>query len=181
MSENVKSLGITNFSASNPGDADDCNFADYSLWTYNSESADFLKSFGFDSFCVSPEINIAQLRALKSPLMCEAVVYGKIPVMVTRNCFVKCAGSCGTCSLSDRKGKVFDMQCRPEFSYSEVLNAVPLYMGDKTDDFKNTCVNMLRLIFTNETPEQCAYILRSIREGREYRGEFTRGHYYRGV
>lgn len=181
MIKSVKEMGFSVFSASNAGDIPKCKFGDYSLWVYNSETANALSEYGFDGFCISPEINIAQLKDIKSPVFCEAIVYGRLPVMVTRNCFAKSAGSCGSCSISDRTGKNFGMQCIPEFGYSEVLNAVPIFMGDKKEDFKNTCVNMLRIVFTKESPDECRHIIKCIIDGSAYDGEYTRGHYYRGV
>ncbi len=177
----AKESGLTAFAASNAADIDMCSHSDYSVWVYNSETADYLCERGIAHFCVSPEINLAQLKNFRSPIGCEAVVYGKIPVMVTKNCFVGAAGKCGTCQMRDRTGKTFATVCRPDFEYSEVLNSVPVYLGDRLYEFKNTCVSTARLIFTNESKSEVADVFKRIKLGSEYGGEFTRGHYYRGV
>lgn len=181
MISEAKEMGYEHFCAANYGDFDMCDSADYPLWCYNSRAAQGFAELGTERICLSPEMNIAQIRAMKSAVPCEAVVYGKLPLMTAVNCFAQNAGSCGVCSLSDRSGRSFSLLCDRELGIYEVLNSVPIYMADKLSDFANTCVDTLRLVFTDESEDECRSIIKKFGNGEKPNGDFTRGHYYRGV
>ena len=53
---------------------------------YNSAALAFWKKEGLASACVSFELRDAQLRDLSKCLPCEAIVYGRLPLMITENC-----------------------------------------------------------------------------------------------
>lgn len=181
MISDVKGMGYKRFAAANYGDFEECEIADYPLWSFNSEALSEFSDRGAKRVCLSPELNISMIKAIKSPVPCEAVAYGKLPLMTSVNCFSANSGMCGECGLKDRTGKRFETVCDREFGNYEVLNCVPIYMADKKHDFENTCVDTLRLVFTTETESECRRIIEDFRNGREPCGEFTRGHYYRGV
>ncbi len=182
MVKELEKLGFSFFSASNYAHLHsfNCTHADFQLWAFNSETLMCHKDMGLKS-CLSPEMNIAQIKDIKSQNPCEAIVYGKMPLMVTKNCFVKNAGNCGVCEMKDRTGAVFGTLCHPDFGYSCVLNSVPVYMGDKMEEFKNTSVDTLRMVFTTESASECRRVIQNVKNGCEFKGEFTRGHYFRGV
>ena len=88
--------------------------------------------------------------------------------------------------MKDRKGEEFPIICH-KGCIAELLNSKPLYMADKIEDLKKTGAERIKLLFTTESPKQCAKIVgiyndalrgnvTSLREN-----TFTRGHYYRGV
>lgn len=181
MISRVKEMGYSAFCASNAGDIEISEYTDYSVWMFNSECVNYLRKTGIKTGCLSPEINIAQLKDIRSDCGLEAIIYGKIPVMLSKNCFVKSAGNCGDCTLRDRTGGIFKAMCCPDFGYTRLLNTVPLYMGDKISDFDNTCIDTLRLMFTDESPSECERIIELIKSGKSFTGDYTRGHYYRGV
>ena len=49
------------------------------------------------------------------------------------------------------------------------------------EDFARLGVQTARLLFTTESPEECAHIARAFLSGAPLEGEFTRGLYKRGV
>lgn len=181
MISTAEKMGYNKLSAANFGDFEFSDFSDYTLWCFNSETASAFYDMGKRRICLSPELNISQIKGLKSPVPCEAVVYGKLPLMTSVNCFAENAGACGSCNISDRTGRSFDLLCDKELGVFEVLNSVPIYMADKISDFENTCVDTLRLVFTDEDENECRRIIKAYRCGEKPSGEFTRGHYYRGV
>lgn len=148
---------------------------------YNSISLSQLKAFGIGETTLSYELTLAQIASLKSDVQRGVVVYGRIPLMLTRNCPVKNGKSCSACkgksSLTDRKGIEFPVRCQN--SFSELLNSRPVYMLDRLDEIKNTDFNML--VFTTEEKAEVRDILNSYKNSKSASGEFTRGLYYRGV
>lgn len=109
------------------------------------------------------------------------IVYGKLPLMLTRNCPVKSTVGCEKCGrhgyLKDRKGKTFQVVCSP-YPCVEILNSVPVYMADKMNDVKT---DFAHFYFTDESAAQVEKIISLYKNGTFADFEFTRGLYYRGV
>ena len=177
----LQNAGFGEFLFSNVADCLQGRFADYTVWPYNSMTAEFYKREGIQGICLSPELNLAQIRDMQTTVPCEAIIYGRLPLMLSRHCFVKAKrGSCEKdCSLIDRTGAVFPCVC-DKYSHM-LLNSVPIYMGDKVDEFQNTCVRDLRVVFTVEDGDTCRRVLELVRDKAPLGGAYTRGHYYRGV
>ena len=123
--------------------------------------------------------SIAPVRDGK-PVPTGVMVYGHMPLMVTRACPLQNIHDCAHCNkageLTDRKAKKFPVRCG--MGVRTIYNPVPIYMGDKpgalTVDYGVT-------YFTLESREEAAAILDSIRVHAPFEGEFTRGLYFKGT
>ena len=156
---------------------------DCGLNIFNSRALLFWQAQGLDSAAVSFELRWQQIRDLKKYLPCEAVVYGRLPLMVTENCVTRCGPGCthGAGSvLTDRTGAQFPVTC----GYGcrcEIQNSKTLFLADKPE-MQRCGLTYGRLRFTTETPEQCVRVLRRYRDGGDWTPEdLTRGLFYRGV
>ena len=156
---------------------------DFSLNVYNSRSLLFLREQGLDSAAVSFELRHQQIADLQKYLPCEAIVYGRLPLMITENCVTKNAVGCshgGGSVLTDRTGTQFPVLC----SYgcrNEIENAKPLFLADKPE-YRNIGLSYARLRFTTETPEECVKVFRRYQGFEDWLpDDFTRGLFYRGV
>ena len=131
------------------------------------------------------------MRDIKKCIPCEAIVYGRLPLMIMENCIIANEHGCqprnlhGTCSaphaLTDRRGERFPVVsafgCR-----NEILNGKTLYLADK-NELRRCALTYARLRFTTESPAACVAILE------QYLGlqeaippqDHTRGLFYRGV
>ena len=157
-------------------------YGDYGLNVFNSRSLAWLGKRGLASACLSFELRFSQMRDLKKTLPAEAIVYGRLPLMITENCLMQNAGSC-RCDqpnfLSDRTGAAFPLL--PAFGHrTEVENSRPLCLSDRPD-WRRLGLCYARLRFTTETPGDCVRIYRNYLEGAAPAGDFTRGLYLRGV
>ena len=156
---------------------------DFSLNVFNSVSLAFLKEQGLDTATVSFELRNEQIRDLQKCLPCEAIVYGRLPLMITENCIVENAlgHRCGEMPrLTDRRGAQFPVMkaygCR-----SEIQNARTLYLADR-DEYRHIGLCYARLRFTTESAQECVDVLRAYLGQGDYRpADFTRGLFYRGV
>ena len=156
---------------------------DCGLNIFNSRALLFWREQGLDSAAVSFELRWQQIRDLKKHLPCEAIVYGRLPLMVTENCVTRCGTCCthGAGSvLTDRTGAQFPVTC----IYGcrcEIQNSRTLFLADKPE-MRRCGLTYGRLRFTTETPEQCAAVLRRYQGGGDWSpDDLTRGLFYRGV
>ena len=150
-------------------------YGDFGLNVFNSETAEL-----FNSPILSFEMTLKQANAVNGKDV-GIIAYGYLPLMLCRNCPVKNKIGCNECKkhgmLTDRMGYKFKVKCS-SYPCVEILNPLPLYLGDKLGDI-NT--DFIHFYFTDETKEQVEEVLRLYDEGGQYRGEHTRGLYYRGV
>lgn len=135
---------------------------------------------GVKTLIASPELKAWQTGTLAHPAEVGAVIYGRLPLMITRNCPIAAQIGCKNCTrkLTDRTGAEFPVLCRKELGYVEILNSREMWLSDKISDFN---LDFGDLWFTVETAEQAAQVYKKYREGTAPEGEFTRGLYYRGV
>ena len=156
---------------------------DFGLNVYNSRAVRFWQEQGLSSVTASFELRWQQVRDLGKYADCEALVYGRLPLMITENCVTKnsvgCAHGAGSV-LTDRRGEQFPVLC----AYGcrcEIENGKTLVLADKPEVFR--CgLRYGRLRFTTETAEECAAILRAHNAGTiTADADTTRGLFYRGV
>ena len=149
----------------------------------NREAVEAYALRGAAALTLSPELTFPQMTPLiGGPVPVGLLAYGRLPLMLMRNCPRRAAGGCAGCragpgGLIDRKGMVFPVQCAG--GCAELLNAARLYWADKLDALPR--VDFLLLHFTDETPEQAAAVLRDYRRGGTAPPGITRGLYRRGV
>ena len=159
--------------------------SDFGIGVYNSQTLKELKKLGVLSATASFELKFAQIRDLSKAIPLEAVVYGRLPLMITENCIIHNHTGQHTCEegqrLVDRRGETFPVVkawgCR-----NEILNGKTLFLADKFADAQRLGLESARLMFTTEIPEECVQVLERYQGKGRYRpGEFTRGLYYRDV
>lgn len=181
---------------------------DMGLNTFNSFTLEYLKEVGLESVTLSPELTLNQIKDInnRSKAFTEAIVYGHLPVMITKHCPMslvkgcKDDTNCKTCNfatgykLRDRMNVEFPME-RGE-GFSTIYNSVPLMVLDSLESIYNSGVNMARLDFTVEK-NNIKYIqeifynyakniidrhrAKEILDDYRKDNDITNGHYFRGV
>ncbi len=152
-----------------------------SLNIFNSLSMDTAKELGISKAIVSNECTLEGFKRISSPISKGITVYGKLPLMLTRNCPIKNGKTCQDCGrnseIKDRMGISFPVRCH--MGYTEILNSRPVYMADRMDEIP-PC-DILFFNFTTETRQEVTDILSAYYNEEKPTGEFTRGLLYRGV
>ena len=148
----------------------------------NAQAVNFYAENGLSALTVSPELSLAQMRfAADASIPCGVLVYGRLPLMLTRNCPKKAAGTSCTCNaadgLVDRKQVKFPVMC--ENGCSELLNSVPIYWGDKQQELPRGLFSLYH--FTDEDAQRVTEVLRMYTQGAEADMPITRGMYRKGV
>ena len=184
--ETAKKRGVSAAFCGNIAAVTLCNKAgikpvfDFSMNVFNSHSAKTAEAFSAAAVTLSPELTCEQIGNVKTTLPTGIIGYGRLPLMLTRNCPIKNGISCEKCqkdgTLTDRKGIKFPVRCR--MGYSEIFNSRPIYLAERVNEF---AVDFLTLYFTAETAEECATVIDCYKNGAKPQTEYTRGLYYRGV
>lgn len=137
---------------------------DFRLNVTNSLSLDAWRKMGLYDVVTSPELTARQARTVGG----RAVVYGRIPLMITERCFMKenfGCDKCGKCSLTDRKGVKFPMM--REFEHRNVIfNSAVTYMGDRRDEIAG--IGAYHFIFTTERADEVERVITAFKSGREF-------------
>jgi len=148
---------------------------------YNSLSVEEIKRMGGKDCLLSCEISLSDASRLGGDLPRGIMTYGRIPLMLTRNCPVKNKLTCGECGgksvLTDRMGIDFPVVCKNGASF--VLNSVPLWLADKKNELRNIDFDLL--YFTNESKDECDGIIIAYNNNEKAGVGFTRGLYFRKV
>lgn len=148
---------------------------------FNSVSLEEMRALGAKDCLLSCEVSLSQAAHMGGEIPRGIMAYGRIPLMLTRNCPVKNELSCAECGkesfLVDRMGVEFPVRCKNGCSY--ILNSRPLWLADKQSDVRNC--DFVLLYFTTETKSETAEIIKDFTSGKSARSEFTRGLYYKGV
>ncbi|MDY3927915.1 MAG: U32 family peptidase [Clostridia bacterium] len=164
-------------------------YGEFRLNITNSYSLENMKNF--KCVTLSPELTLKEIKAMKKPVNCEVIVYGRIPLMVYENCPKKAAGYCdkgkSKAFLKDRMNEDFPLICR-EGCYCELLNSKPLFMADKLNDLRNIGIRYMRLDFTVEDYDETRKIIKEYKDAfyngivkQRKENTFTRGHFYKGI
>jgi putative protease len=205
-------MGVDKFLVSNIGmisKLSDYNmYADYYLNVFNSEAIEHLKNENIKSICLSPELNMHEIKNILSyvDIEAESIVYSRIPLMISEYCPMgvltrDCNKDkrCGACNqykylIKDEKGQGFPID-QDKFCRSVIYNSKILCMIDHLEDIYNSGVNVFRLEFTFEEENFIREIVKAYIDiiDNDFEGNdsdmyerlinegITKGHYLRGV
>ncbi len=159
----------------------------FSLNIANTPALDFFQELGLQSAECSFELTGRELEALGGSLPRGAMVYGRQALMLTRNCPLAnspkgCLGCKSPGCLTDRKRKRFPVVCARldgELLAAELLNSVPLWLGDREDRLGNMDFGVFR--FTVENPVESGQVLEAFFRQEPLGCDYTRGLFQRGV
>lgn len=150
-------------------------FGDFGLNVFNSNTASMI-----NSPILSFELTLERANRINAEDT-GIIGYGKVPLMLTRNCPIKNNIGCYECmkqgTLTDRKGYKFPVKCSP-YPCVEILNPIPIYLGDRMNEIHT---DFIHFYFTDESKNEVEKIIDMYNTSAEYGEKYTRGLYYRGV
>lgn len=150
---------------------------DFGLNMVNSIAIDTLKHLNCMDTIVSFELKLSQIDALNKSIPIGLEAYGRLPLMLVRNCPIKNEVGCKKChhSISDRTNRTFPVYCTG--GYSEVFNAEVMSIADRLDSINN--IDYYVLSFVNETSSEVANVIKSFKN--RCKMGSTKGLYVRGI
>lgn len=184
----LREKGIRHAAVGNPGAVRIAGEAGFTLHgepflnAMNSHTAETLAGWGLCDLLLSFEAALDMAKKITSPIPLGLTAYGRLPLMTVRCCPVKSFVGCARCKkgenfLTDRRGETLYTSCA--YGCSEILNPVPLFMGDRLAELRG--LDFIELRFSTESPEECGKLFETYRSGGEFHGKFTRGLLYKTV
>lgn len=177
---------------------------DYGFNIYNIGTVEYLELNDLEGVTISPELNFSEIFDItkKKEYIYEVLGYGYLEVMTMKNCpyasIKKCQKNrdCDKCefaeyNLIDRKD--FKFRTKRENDITKIYNSQALYIPENIYKIKDGRISSIRLEFTveNETASNILELYSDALLGRlnndeimdrkDERGNYTRGHYFRGV
>ncbi len=128
-----------------------------------------------------------QLNALNTAekdIETSCIIYGHMPLMITRSCPLLNVTSCKNCTgegyLKDRKDMKLYVKCSAPLNAGArtIYNAVPIYMGDRLHEITT---NSATAYFTNESKDDVLKIVKKLINAEKFDDKYTRGLYEKGV
>lgn len=143
---------------------------------YTALSAEVFAGEGFSDLLMSAELTLPQLADIRASVPTGAVTYGRLPLMTLERCILReetrlpDGAPCSRCThhpisyLTDRKKTVFPA-VRTYPHRNLILNSAPVYMADRQEALDRAGLGFTLHIFTVETKEEAAAVLRAYRDG----------------
>ena len=149
-----------------------------------------MEELGAKGVNYSFELNLEEIKKIKTDLENEVTIYGRLPVMVSEHCpigsEVKGHINCGLCEknqyyLEDRTGVNFPIVTDRKVCSMTLLNGKVLFASGVVEEL-NGKVDWFRAYFFDESKEERRRILDIIKNGKKVSlNGYTSGHFYRGV
>ena len=178
---------------------------DFAFNNNNAQSVEALKQLGISQTTLGYEMNQKQIRTLmkKASLPVEAIVFTRIPMMITKHCPVKLLNQpnqefCRLClttpfGLRDRKDKILPL-LRTGNCITEIFNAQHLILIEYLKELQDMGIYKFRLEFTNENEAEMHQAIAAYQNALQTKSidqvwlgvykdnqNYTKGHYHRGV
>jgi putative protease len=166
---------------------------DYPFNVFNRLTMDYLLNYS-KRVTLSPELTLKKIKNLTSFGQTECIVHGFFPLMVSEHGLVSGLFSSGRDSdflLKDEKGFSFPVKTDTQ-NRTYVMNSRELCMLEYVPDIVKAGVGCLRIEAKTYDKDKTGEITRAYREAIDYciagkkiekgcSGEYTTGHYFRGV
>lgn len=166
---------------------------DHNIYTYNNRAKALLKQLASLRDTIPLELNRKELLNRENKGS-EMLIYGNLPLMTSAQCVHANTQGCDkqpqVMYLKDRYGKYFPVKNNCRECYNVIYNTAPLLLFDYRKEFEKMDITSYRISFTTEGEKEIKNIMglydtvflagqKTVREA--YHGEYTNGHYKRGV
>lgn len=174
-------------------------YADHNLYSFNSAARDMLMQLGCRRTTFPLELNNRELKQLGGQER-ELIGYGFLPAMVSAQCVLRTVSGCskkpGRLMMKDRTGKELPVENHCAYCYNIIYNPSPLSLIDQKDRIMEISPKAVRLQFTGESQEEICQVTKAwaaalygtetedsqhAEKSAHVSGDFTRGHFKRGV
>lgn len=159
----AKSLGFTHLACGNVGDVQlgrSLGLTLHGTLGYhitNPFAADMASDMGLADGLLSPELSPQTAAQISSTLPLGIYAYGKLPLMLVRNCPIQAQIGCKQCKhqLKDRKGQLLFTDCTritQSPDYAELFNSAVVWLADKQSQYQGAAYQLLAM--TDESPKR---------------------------
>lgn len=134
----------------------------------NRDCSDALSELGSEYQIASAELTPEMISSIGRGV--GAIVYGRIPLMLTERCFTGEGFGCERCNnaaLTDRRGISFPI-IREWKHRNIILNSAITYMADKQEILSRRGISLWHFIFTKESAREISEVVRAYKSALEY-------------
>ncbi len=144
---------------------------DFRLNIWNEEALAVALERGFADVLLSPELTLPRIRDIHGS--CDAVIYGRVPLMLLEKCAGREVGDCTACAadknqLVDRRGEkfpVFRLECPVNGHRNVLVNSRPTVMSDRLRELHGAGITGGHFIFTVETAAEVDRVITAYQKG----------------
>lgn len=140
--------------------------SDYTLNIVNNYSVSLMESLGVKRVCLSCELDYDKIVDFDLNLNIEVLIYGKIEIMITKECPKKDLISCNSCIKNDyylkNNNKMYKLIRKNCYNY--IYNYQNLDMINKIKSLKGKGICNFRLDFLDEDVNEVIKIITMVRE-----------------
>ena len=166
---------------------------DHNLYSFNNKAVEEFSKLEPIYITAPLELNKKEL-CHRNNTNSELLIYGKLPLMTSAQCVKRSTGGCNKTSevsyIKDRYNVMFPIKNNCDECYNVIYNSLPLVLFGQAEEIKRMQFASYRLSFTTENAKEVRKVLdvceqtfvtasKNIKE--IYSGDFTHGHYKRGV
>ena len=166
---------------------------EHNMYTYNDRAVKAMNEYGVNLNTIPYELNRKEILK-RDNRNSEMVLYGFYALMTSAQCVHKNSEKCDKKScvmyLKDRYKKLFPVKNNCNECYNTIYNSLPFALFNYYKELKDSGISNFRLSFTIEEKRDVTKVLNimecTLRDGFSMDmlsdiGEFTNGHYKRGV
>ncbi|NLM24610.1 MAG: U32 family peptidase [Firmicutes bacterium] len=168
---------------------------DWSLNVFNGVTADYLLSSGMSALFVSPELTLDQIKEITQSGIhaIGSLVHGRLPLMVSEYTPIIPADPQTKYGLLDRKGYVLTIEVDHK-QRMHIFNAVELCLLDHLNEIVQSGIKIIRIEAQYRDEQWITAVVEAYHKklqgepvsqeellSQTKLGEFTKGHYFRGV
>lgn len=167
---------------------------DYNLYRFNDYGDDCFGKYHITERTVPLELNRKEISEMDNAGT-EMLIYGRLPVMVSAQCVMKNMLGCGlhtdrengTLYLKDRVGKYMPVVNFCTWCYNVIYNSSVLNLFGRTEEIARCGVERMRIDLRFADANEAADIIKNAVDAvyyhkeSEMKGDFTNGHFLRGV
>lgn len=166
---------------------------DQSLYTFNNRTQAALAQIPYQKNTIPFELNRHELKQRENERS-EMVIYGYLPLMTSAQCVHANTHGCDKkpqiTYLKDRYGKNFPVKNQCMECYNTIYNSTPLVLFNYQSELEERGIHKYRLSFTIEDSSHMkeifslyenTFLQKKVDLSKVFEGEYTNGHYKRGV
>ena len=158
----------------------------YNLNIYNNYSINKLEKLGLNTITISPELDKVEANDVleKSNLQTEIIVYGKLPVMTNRYCYLGKSNKCySNCTKKCLENNHYYLSDRMSFKFDIIpdnLQTITTIYNSKilSINYNDINSNYIRIDILDESLDRIQNIINTVKNNNRFDGkDYTNGKY----
>jgi len=151
-------------------------FVDYSLNTFNTYTVNSDLLSKTKLICMSPELSVTEIMEISTEKRIEVIGYGNMKLMTLEHKLVD--DNKQYYLIDERKNRRFRILYNESADLTHIYNSDILSISDRQHGFEKCCVDYMRLMFIDETPEKIQTVINKFLRKEKTDGKITCGRYF---